>query len=139
MKNISDIWRILESIPDPEIPVINIVELGIVRDIKEENGQILIEITPTYSGCPAMHAIEMDIFNQLQNAGIEKFQIRTVHAPAWTTEWMNDDAKEKLRKYGIAPPGKINPLQSQRINSLLDIEEPVRCPHCHSLNTMLIS
>src|SRR5688572_27604142 len=94
------VWEILESIPDPEIPVINIVELGIVRKVEFLNQQYLISITPTYSGCPAMKTIEMDIFNQLQEKGITNFKIITVQSPAWTTDWINSEAKNKLKEYG---------------------------------------
>ena len=100
----ADVWHLLEQVPDPEIPVVSIRELGILRDVRlVANGQIEVVITPTYSGCPAMGQIEDDIKAALQVAGLHA-SIVTQLAPAWTTDWMTDEAKTKLREYGIAPP-----------------------------------
>jgi len=137
MKPIAEIWKVLEGIPDPEIPVISVVELGIIRALRYEGHSLIITITPTYSGCPAMTAISMDIHNNLRENGIEDFKIETVYTPAWTTDWMNAEAKEKLRKYGIAPP---NELVKHKLNVLTgDHDEEVNCPHCGSSNTSLTS
>ena len=137
MKPIAEIWKILEGIPDPEIPVISVVELGIIRALRYEGHSLIITITPTYSGCPAMTAISMDIHNNLRENGIEDFKIETVYTPAWTTDWMNAEAKEKLRKYGIAPP---NEHVKHKLNVLTgDHDEEVNCPHCGSSNTSLTS
>ena len=120
------IYEILESVTDPEIPVITITDLGIVREIKIENDFVEVIITPTYSGCPAMLEIEKNIHNQLKSEGIDQFKITTVLSPAWTTDWMTERGKRKLQEYGIAPPNPIAP-------------ENIECPQCGSKNTQLLS
>lgn len=131
------IWKLLESIPDPEIPVINIVELGIVREVKQVENKYVISITPTYSGCPAMHMIELDIFSLLKSNGVDNVVIQLVYHPAWTTDWIDERAKKKLKEYGIAPP---NQQVKSRVQALFkEEEEKVQCPHCDSFNTELIS
>src|SRR4051812_3738753 len=103
-----EIWDFLKEIPDPEVPVINIVELGIARDVLVENDKVIVSITPTYSGCPAMKAIEQDIISGLKEKGIQDVEIKTVYSPVWTTDWLTEPAREKLRAYGIAPPEKTS-------------------------------
>lgn len=99
-------WAVLESVPDPEIPVVSIRELGILRGVEQaEDGTLEVVITPTYSGCPAMSQIAEDIGLALDRAGLTPHRIKTVLAPAWTTDWITDEARAKLRAYGIAPPG----------------------------------
>ncbi len=129
-----DIWGILETIPDPEIPVINVVELGIARDVAIENGKVIITITPTYSGCPAMKAIEQDIAVVLKEKGYDA-EIRMTYSPAWTTDWLTEPAKEKLRVYGIAPPEKASSDKS----ILMLNPRTIQCPRCGSKNTTLVS
>ncbi|AOJ70652.1 MULTISPECIES: 1,2-phenylacetyl-CoA epoxidase subunit PaaD [Burkholderia] len=98
-------WDALEAVPDPEIPVVSIRELGILRDVRRAaDGVVEVVITPTYSGCPAMQQIAEDIDAALRQAGVAPHRIATVLAPAWTTDWITADAREKLRAYGIAPP-----------------------------------
>jgi len=120
------IFDILRSVKDPEIPVISIHDLGILRDIKIHDDQAEVIITPTYSGCPAMLEIEKEIHNTLKAEGIENFKITTVLSPAWTTDWMTEEGKKKLEAYGIAPPNPTAP-------------ENVACPQCKSQNTALVS
>ena len=120
------ISNILENITDPEIPVISIIDLGIVRDIKIQDEQVEVIITPTYSGCPAMLEIEKNIHNALKKEGFDDFKITTVLSPAWTTDWMSENGKQKLKEYGIAPPNPTSP-------------EDVTCPHCNSAKIELIS
>ena len=103
-----EIYDLIATIPDPEIPVITIKDLGILRSVKIENEKVIVSITPTYSGCPAMMAIEKDIKSILIQEGIETVEVKTVYSPVWTTDWLTDEAKEKLRKYGISPPGKTS-------------------------------
>lgn len=126
-----DLKEILSQIPDPEIPVINIVELGIVRDAKwiSENA-VEITITPTYTACPAMFTIEEDIIKLFQSKGIEAKVITTI-SPSWTTDWITDEAREKLRNYGIVPPEKGAEEDH--------LEIPKKCPRCGSENTRQIS
>lgn len=132
----SKVWKLLGEIPDPEIPVISIVDLGILRDVQLQNDkEVIITITPTYSGCPAMRAIEDEIKSVLKNQGFEKIQILTTLSPAWTTDWLSDEANEKLRKYGIAPPEKT----SVDKNSILGKSKKVACPQCGSTDCEMIS
>ena len=120
------IQSILQEVTDPEIPVISVLDLGIVRDIVFGDDHIEVVITPTYSGCPAMLEIEKEIHNALKKEGIENVKVTTQLAPAWTTDWMTESGKEKLKKYGIAPPNPTDP-------------ENVNCPQCGSTNTQLLS
>ncbi len=132
---VATILDILATIPDPEIPVISIVDLGIVRDVSIDDKLVRVKITPTYSGCPAMHAIRMDIISTLYQQGFEHVDVEMVHHPAWTTDWIGEDAKEKLRQYGIAPP------VSKADEDIGVFAEPtaVPCPRCASTNTRCIS
>ena len=130
-----EIFDLLSQIPDPEIPVINIRELGVLRSVKNENGKVIVEMTPTYSGCPALDAIEDEIISKLHEHGIENAQVKKTLSPAWTTDWLTDEAKEKLRRFGIAPPEK----SSADFNVLLGKKKSIACPHCGSENTEMIS
>ncbi len=126
---------LLHQIPDPEIPVISITDLGVVRNIIIENDKITIDITPTYSGCPAMKLIEEQIKELLQEKTARKIQVNTVYSPAWTTDWIPAEAKIKLREYGIAPPEKTTSDKS----FLFPEKKKVCCPRCLSENTELVS
>jgi ring-1,2-phenylacetyl-CoA epoxidase subunit PaaD len=130
-----DIYDLLEQIPDPEIPVISVVELGVIRDVIVDGKKVTIKITPTYSGCPAMHQMEKDIKQSLKHHGVENFTIETIYSPAWTTDWITNDALEKLRVYGIAPPHKTTEDKS----FLFGKSKVVECPRCKSKHTELIS
>ena len=127
------IWEILHSVNDPEIPVLSILDLGIVRDVNFDNEVAEIIITPTYSGCPAMDFIGMNIRKALKDNGFEKIKISHQLSPAWTTDWMTEEGKQKLKSYGIAPPTSKSFDESYLQNL------PVQCPHCNSMNTTLIS
>ena len=131
------IWSILEQVTDPEVPVLSIVDLGIVRNVRyyEDRDEVEVVVTPTYSGCPAMDVIRMNIRMALLQNGFENIKISTVLSPAWTTDWMSEAGKEKLEAYGIAPP---NPKQ-QVCDTALFAEESVQCPHCRSYHTRRIS
>lgn len=136
MKSSQEIFDLLSEIPDPEIPVINIVELGVVREINVESDKnISIKITPTYSGCPAMKQMEDDVRSKLRDAGFEQIEIKTIYNPAWTTDWLSAEAKEKLRKYGIAPPEESTTDKS----FLTGKHKAVKCPRCGSTHTIMIS
>ena len=130
------ILSLLEQVPDPEVPVLSVIDLGIVRDVKLQEQEIEVIITPTYSGCPAMDVISMQIKMVLLEHGFKKVKITTVLSPAWTTEWMSEAGKEKLKAYGIAPP---NPMQTVCDVKLFAEDEAVQCPHCQSYNTSMIS
>ena len=135
MVSADTIWSLLEEVRDPEVPVLSIIDLGIVRDVRVERASIHIIITPTYSGCPAMDVISMDIRLKLIEKGFRDVTITQQLSPAWTTDWMSEAGKEKLRAYGIAPP---NPKQ-QFCTTEMFREEAVACPRCGSFHTELIS
>ena len=125
------------TVPDPEVPAISVVELGIVRDVAvTDAGAVTVTITPTYSGCPAMFEIEKDIRTALERAGANTVQVRTVLSPAWTTDWIGPEAREKLRAYGIAPPGRA---EQDGLITLTRVRKAVECPLCGSKDTELRS
>lgn len=131
----SDIYSCLASVADPEVPVLSILDLGIVREvIINEQDEVTIIITPTYSGCPAMDVISMNIRFSLLSIGVTKTTIQYQLSPAWTTDWMSDEGKEKLRAYGIAPPHR----KSKDALALFE-EEATPCPKCGSTNTEMTS
>ncbi|WP_434515273.1 1,2-phenylacetyl-CoA epoxidase subunit PaaD [Dechloromonas sp. ARDL1] len=135
--NVEAAWAALEELTDPEIPVISLRELGILRDVRPAaDGGLEVVITPTYSGCPAMGQIEDDVRAALHHAGIAA-RVFTQLSPAWTTDWMSDAGKEKLRAYGIAPPHRTPPGSSVvRFISKPASAETVPCPHCGSGHTV---
>jgi len=130
------ILAILDEVKDPEVPALSVVELGIVRDVEIVGDDVTVVVTPTYSGCPAMKVIEDDIVAALNAAGITGARMKTVYSPAWTTDWMSDAAREKLRAYGIAPPGWA---EHSALVTLTRQRAAVTCPFCGSANTTLTS
>jgi ring-1,2-phenylacetyl-CoA epoxidase subunit PaaD len=133
-----EIWEILGTVMDPEVPVLSVVELGIVRDVAIDGRTeaVTVTITPTYSGCPALNAIESDIIAALRSHGIASATVRLSYTPAWTTDWIPAQAREKLRAYGIAPPGPTDPAAPIAIGRR---RPAVRCPYCGSSATELRS
>ncbi len=136
-----EIWTILEEVKDPEVPVLSVIDLGIVRDVQlsplsdGKRQGVSVTITPTYSGCPAIDIISMDIRLKLIEKGYRNVSIVQSLSPAWTTDWMSEEGKKKLKEYGIAPP---NPKQ-QFCKEDMFMEEAVQCPRCNSHRTKLIS
>lgn len=132
------IWQLMDEIYDPEIPVLSIVDLGIVRtiEVSKDAPQVHIIITPTYSGCPAMDVISMNIKLKLLENSIKDFKVDTHLSPAWTTDWMSEAGKIKLKQFGIAPP---NPSHSVCSPELFSQQEAIQCPRCNSYNTKMIS
>jgi ring-1,2-phenylacetyl-CoA epoxidase subunit PaaD len=130
------VWLILQTVTDPEVPVLTIIDLGIVRDVQIEGDKVDIIITPTYSGCPAMDVISMNIRMALIQEGITSISIKQALSPAWTTDWMTDEGKQKLKAYGIAPPQY---KQAVCEPELFGREEAIQCPLCNSYNTRLVS
>ncbi|MBL7831605.1 MAG: phenylacetate-CoA oxygenase subunit PaaJ [Saprospiraceae bacterium] len=134
-KVLQEVWEILEQVPDPEIPVLSAIDLGIIRDVIFHDGKIEVVITPTYTGCPAMNMIEVNIKSILQENGFQNSMVTTVLSPAWTTDWMSEKGKEKLKAYGIAPP--VGKTSDKHV--LMGEEKLVCCPQCGSNHTELIS
>jgi len=131
------IYTYLEEIKDPEVPVLSIIDLGIVRDVKMNNQEELeVIITPTYTGCPAMDLITTTIKIELATLGFKKVKVTQILSPAWTTDWMSEEGKQKLKEYGIAPP---NPKQQVCDQKLFAAAEAIQCPLCNSYHTQRIS
>ena len=126
-------WNTAAAVVDPEIPVLTIADLGVLRDVAMSGDQVEVVITPTYSGCPAMNMIALEIELALERAGFARPKIRTVLSPAWTTDWMSDDGRRKLREYGIAPP------QAASSRRALFGALEVACPQCGSTDTEVLS
>ncbi|MCH2163865.1 MAG: phenylacetate-CoA oxygenase subunit PaaJ [Marinovum sp.] len=118
-------WTWLADVPDPEIPVVSVVDMGIVRAVDWDDDTLKVTVTPTYSGCPATSVIAMDIETALRDRGIANVALKTQIAPPWTTDWLSDAAHDKLRAYGIAPPSPAG--------------GPTACPHCGSANVSRVS
>ena len=128
-------WAILDRVPDPEIPAISVTELGIVRDVRAADSGVDVVVTPTYSGCPATEVIEQSICDALSAAGAASVRIRQQLSPPWTTDWIDADARDRLRAYGIAPPGERTDTAEQR----LAFAPRVPCPRCASDDTQRLS
>jgi len=122
------IWKLLDAVKDPEIPVLSLWDLGILRNVEKINNKVIVTITPTYSGCPAMDVISDDIRTVLAESAYPDNEVKTVLSPAWTTDWMSIEGKQKLEQFGIAPPARTK-----------SVEQSVCCPRCRSDNTLLIS
>jgi ring-1,2-phenylacetyl-CoA epoxidase subunit PaaD len=132
MVTTNEIWQLLEQVADPEIPVLTIVDLGIVRTVEIIDSTCIVTITPTYSGCPAMHMIEEEIKKAL--TPVIHTEVKSTLSPAWTTDWMSENGKIKLREYGIAPP-------ENEVDKSVLFAKPtiVPCPKCNSDNTKMVS
>ena len=131
------IYSYLEEVRDPEVPVLSVIDLGIVRDvILHDNRELEVVITPTYSGCPAMDVITLNIRIMLSTLGFKNVRVTQALSPAWTTDWMTEEGKRKLREYGIAPP---TPRPQVCDQSLFAPNEAIQCPRCDSWNTHRVS
>ena len=127
------ILAVLDTVMDPEVPVLSVRELGIVRDVSvDADGVATVVVTPTYSGCPAIRVIEQDITSALHDAGVTDVRIETVYSPAWTSDWIPDSARAKLKAYGIAPP---SPAAATDLVQLLRAPRTPQCPYCDSHDT----
>ncbi len=134
-----EIFAVLDGVKDPEVPALSVIELGVVRDVEVDGARaVTVVVTPTYSGCPAMQVIEDDILAALRAHGVDHARVRTTYTPAWTTDWMTDEAKAKLEAYGIAPPG-LAPSADDDLVPLRRRADVVRCPYCKSSDTELRS
>ncbi len=142
-------WHVLHDVLDPEVPALSVVDLGIVRAIRDPGADqpLEVDLTPTYSGCPATEVIERSVIDALEAAGLGPVKVRTVLAPAWTTDWISDEGRRKLREYGIAPPGRCGDSANTPAEAVVRFvprrkaaaAEPVACPRCNSTNTERLS
>ena len=129
-------WAVLDSVLDPEVPVVSVRDLGIVRDVVEDGDGLSVIVTPTYSGCPATEVIAESIATALNDAGLGPTTVRMQRAPAWTSDWISSGGRDKLRSYGIAPPGPADLSQGAPLRFLRGAAAPpLACPRCESTNT----
>lgn len=136
----ADLWALLDEVPDPEVPALSVRDLGVVRKISvEADGRVEMDVTPTYSGCPAVAAINMAIRDRFLRAGWERVDIKTVLSPAWTTDWISEEGKRKLRAYGIAPPVGTAAGEGAGRGILFGADPIVPCPRCGSEATAKVS
>lgn len=139
---VEEVWAWLDQVPDPEVPAVSVVDLGIVREVRWEQAtdgaELVVTITPTYSGCPATQLIEQEIVATLRAHGIERLRMETRLSPAWTTDWLSEEAKEKLRAFGIAPPTQ-QVIDIRNIGRGQSDQPTVPCPRCGSTRTRLTS
>ena len=136
------IWEWLSQVPDPEIPVISLTDLGIIRDVQWQGDTLVVTVTPTYSGCPATGVINLDIETALRSHGIERLELKRQLAPAWTTDWITAEGREKLRAYGIAPPvdgTAADGVLAGRVSRLMGDNLTIQCPRCGSTKTQKVS
>ena len=131
-------WRVLETVLDPEVPALSLVDLGIVREVHALEDGLQVVLTPTYSGCPATEVIEQSVVDALAEAGLGPVTVVTRRAPAWTTDWISEDGRRKLREYGIAPPGPVDAGAGAPIR-IVRKSAAVECPRCGSANTERLS
>ena len=137
---IAQIWDWLAEVPDPEIPVISLTDLGIIRAVDWQDDTLVVTVTPTYSGCPATAVINLDIENHLREKGVDQIRLERRLSPAWTTDWISAEGREKLRAYGIAPPGPVDVSQGVPVRFMPRRAAPaVPCPHCASTHTERLS
>lgn len=126
------IWQVLNQVKDPEIPVVSLVEMGIVRDVVVDESGVVVTMTPTFSGCPALHVMQRDIETAVRQLGVTKVTVETILHPPWSSDWITDEAREKLRRFGLAPPQKHG--GNLATVAFLDVAQ---CPRCGSKNTVL--
>ena len=133
-QSLDQIWTLIREIPDPEIPVLTLTDLGIIKDVQQENDVVKVTITPTYIGCPAMKVFEDDIVAKLQENGYHQVIVDIVLSPAWTTDWMTEEGRVKLKEYGIAPPVGTSDKTALQME-----KRAIQCPRCNSMNSKMIS
>jgi ring-1,2-phenylacetyl-CoA epoxidase subunit PaaD len=133
------VWSVLDQVCDPEVPVLTLRDLGIIRDVQDRGDAIEVVLTPTYSGCPATEVIERSVIDAIEAAGLGPARVTMQRAPAWTTDWISADGRRKLQEYGIAPPGLVDKRAGVPIRVVGRRVEPVPCPRCGSAHTERLS
>jgi len=137
---LADAMAVAQGVSDPELPMLTLADLGVLRDVREEDGRVIVSITPTYTGCPAMDTMRDDLVHALRNAGHDDVEVRTVLAPPWSSDWITEDGKRKLAEAGIAPPGEARQRPPGPVPLTLALPvRPVRCPRCGSPDTGEVS
>jgi ring-1,2-phenylacetyl-CoA epoxidase subunit PaaD len=131
VQTLESIWRALDAVKDPEIPVVSVVDMGIVRDIAIQEDRTIVTITPTFSGCPALIVMQENIIEYLKQIGIKKVEVRVTLSPPWSTEWISEEARVQLKSFGLAPPPHHDG------NFTIALLDAVECPYCQSTNTSL--
>lgn len=132
-------WAVLATVLDPEVPALSLCDLGIVREVLDDGVGLTVVLTPTYSGCPATEVIQQAVVDALTGAGLSPVQVELRRAPAWTTDWISDEGRRKLRDYGIAPPGPVAAGQGVPIRVVGHRSDAIACPRCNSLLTERLS
>jgi ring-1,2-phenylacetyl-CoA epoxidase subunit PaaD len=133
-------WDVLATVPDPEVPALSLRDLGIVRDVRDGGAVLEVVLTPTYSGCPATEVIHQSVVEALTAAGLGPVTVSLQRAPAWTTDWISDDGRRKLRDYGIAPPGPVDATDGVPIRLVgRRAAQAIACPRCNSVQTERLS
>lgn len=127
----ADVWQLLNDVKDPEIPVVSLVELGIVREVELSGNQVTVTITPTFSGCPALLVMKQDITKKLKVSGFESVEVNDTFSPPWSSDWITHEARQKLKEWGLSPP----PRHAGNVGIIL--LERATCPYCNSENTTL--
>jgi ring-1,2-phenylacetyl-CoA epoxidase subunit PaaD len=130
------IWQALEEVKDPEIPVVSVVEMGIVRDVKVSGEGVKVTMTPTFSGCPALDVMRQEILARVREMGVEQVEVKTVYHPPWSSDWITAEAREKLRRFGLAPPPRHGSSGGGNVAMVAFFDAAV-CPRCDSTNTTL--
>jgi len=130
---------VAESVLDPELPVLTLADLGVLRSVEERDDRVVVTITPTYSGCPALEEMRVDLRRRLAAAGYRRVEVRTVLSPAWTTDWISEDGRRKLAEHGIAPPARVGPRSGPVPLRLAPPVTRVHCPRCDSPDTTELS
>ena len=137
--DLDELWLLLDRVKDPEIPAISLWDMGVLQDIERVGDRVVVTITPTYSGCPAMDQMQDDIKHLLRHEGIRQVSVKVRLAPAWTTEWITETGQHQLRRFGIAPPDDAPQDALDESGNPVTPDASVKCPHCDSDNTTQIS
>ena len=131
------IWQTLDAIKDPEIPVVSLVEMGIARDVQLDGDRVVVTITPTFAGCPAMHYMREQIVGRLHALGVDNVEVRTSLNPPWTSEWLSAGTRAKLKQFGMAPPPRLADSSARSGDLVMALAEVVECPYCGSTDTVM--